>query len=257
MGVSYTKTLRQEYIDLYKSIEIKTTKLAIIENHVDQILANKQKYESVTEELSIPWFFVGLIHTLESNRDFNTHLHNGDPLTKRTRQVPKGRPKSGSPPFTWEESALDALKYKKFHRETDWSLTKILYNLEKYNGWGYRLHHPHVKSPYLWSYSNHYRSGKYIADGTFSEDAVSRQSGAAVIMRRMEQRAVIDPFKIITPSFFSFSNSEEVRVKDLQRFLNSFDGIALLVDGIPGKNTSAACKKIFGHYLEGDERINA
>jgi len=38
---------------------------------------------------------------------FKLHLHNGDPLTARTVNVPKGRPKTGQPPFAWGISAKD------------------------------------------------------------------------------------------------------------------------------------------------------
>jgi hypothetical protein len=37
-------------------------------------------------------------------------------------------------------------------------------------------------------------------------------------------------------------------------FLNQFDGIALRVDGWPGKKTSAAVKELFGYYLQKDPR---
>lgn len=254
--VTYSAALRQEYINLYKTMQIKLNKLSRIENHVDQIIKKKSRYTNVGDPLGIPWFFIALIHTMESNRNFSRHLHNGDPLTKRTTHVPSGRPRTGTPPFTWEESATDALRMKKLQRETDWSLPKFLYHLENYNGWGYRLYHPHVLSPYLWSYCNHYISGKYIADGRFSDTAVSKQSGAAVILRRMEQRGVIPAFQLDQPtsSFFKLSNSVQARAHDLQKFLNSFDGISLLVDGKPGKKTSSAVKQIFGHYLRGDRR---
>ena len=40
---------------------------------------------------------------------FDQHLHNGDPLSGRTTHVPPGRPRPASPPFTWEQSAHDAI----------------------------------------------------------------------------------------------------------------------------------------------------
>jgi hypothetical protein len=176
-------------------------------------------------------------------------------LTARTVQVPAGRPIAGNPPFTWEESTEDALKYSKLDQVDEWTLSRLLYELEGYNGWGYRLYHTHVKSPYLWSYSNNYVSGKYIADGTWSDTAVSQQSGAAVILRRLEERGEINLQEGSKKrSFFKLSNKEELRADDLQRFLNTFEGIALRVDGWPGKKTSDAVKKIFGHYLVGDTR---
>jgi len=42
-----------------------------------------------------------------------------------------------------------------------------------------------VKSPYLWSFSNHYLKGKYVADGKWDPNAVSQQAGAMVILRRL------------------------------------------------------------------------
>src|SRR5215469_15940606 len=73
----------------------------------------------------------------------------------------------------------------------DWSISGMLYRLEAYNGFGYRIRHPEVLTPYLWSYSNHYVSGKYVADGTFSASAISNQCGAAVLLRRMAESGVI------------------------------------------------------------------
>ena len=254
--VNFTKSIQREYVEMFKSLEIKSDKLKIVDNHVDKLIKNKNRYDVIENNTNVPWYFVGLIHTLESNRNFNSHLHNGDPLSARTKNVPRDRPKQGTPPFTWEESAEDAIKHKRLDRESDWSLAKILYNLENYNGWGYRLYYPHVKSPYLWSYSNHYTSGKYTADGVFSNTAVSRQCGSAVILRRLEQRNVIPEFDLdlLQVSFYFHSNRKQKRVDDLQRFLNTFPGISLLVDGRPGNKTSEACYKIFGEYLKGDKR---
>src|SRR4029077_17378517 len=99
---------------------------------------------------------------------------------------------SGQPPFTWEESATDALRLKKLDKVTDWNLPRTLYQLEAYNGFGYRLRHPEVLTPYLWSFSDHYTQGQYVADGTFSSTAVSKQCGAAVLLRRMAELGVIE-----------------------------------------------------------------
>ncbi len=97
---------------------------------------------------------------MEASQNFTRHLHNGDPLTARTRQVPAGRPRTGNPPFTWEASATDALTLDGFNSWTDWTVAGALFKLERFNGSGYRLYHPQVKSPYLWSFSNHYTEGQ-------------------------------------------------------------------------------------------------
>ena len=49
-----------------------------------------------------------------------------------------------------------------------WSVERMLYECEKYNGWGYLKRGP---SPYLWSWTNIYRGGKYVEDGVYSASA--------------------------------------------------------------------------------------
>lgn len=144
-----------------------------------------------TGSSNIPWYFIACAHYLECSFSFKKHLHNGDPLTSYTVRVPANRPKVGhEPPFTFEESAVDALKLMKFDQIQNWNLPTILRKLEAYNGFGYFKFHS-INSPYLWSYSNHYTKGKYVADGKFDTEAVSKQLGSAVILKRMEERALI------------------------------------------------------------------
>jgi lysozyme family protein len=80
---------------------------------------------------------------------------------------------------------------KKLQDWTDWTVAGLMYRLEGYNGWGYRQYHPTVKSPYLWSGSSQYTKGKYVADGKFDPNAVSKQLGAATILRRMKDQGII------------------------------------------------------------------
>ena len=251
--INFTEGLAEEYVRLYRTCISDTARFDAIDALVDGLLAHKERYESVGETLGIPWYFIAAIHNMESGQDFTKHLHNGDPLTDRTRHVPAGRPPSGSPPFTWEESAEDALKMRRLGRVAEWTLPRLLYELEGYNGWGYRLYHPHVLSPYLWSWSNHYTSGKYIADGRWSDTAKSRQCGAAVLLHRMEERGEIHLGEVERP-IFVYSDGPLPEAERLQRFLNGFDGIALRVDGWPGERTSDAVKKLFGFHLMGDPR---
>jgi hypothetical protein len=180
--------------------------------------------------------------------------------------VPAGRPKDGNPPFTWEASASDALSMRGLNKVKDWSLAGILYQIEGYNGWGYRLYHPHVLSPYLWSFSNQYTSGKYVEDGRWSDTAVSKQCGAAVLLRRMAEKNLIEftdqpaPLETATPLVgYSINKSKDktmvARAEELQRWLNTFPGIFVKIDGVPGDRTSEAYKKVTGSYLPGDPRI--
>lgn len=183
-----TQTLTNEYRQLWRSCAVRPTRVATADAIVDRIVKNKQRCRAAGKPHGVPWHVVGLIHVLESSGSFATHLHNGDPLTARTVRVPKGRPKRGQPPFTWEESASDALVFDGLHRWKDWSLPGTLFVLERFNGFGYR--NKGIHSPYLWSFSKHYTKGKFVADGVFSATAVSNQCGAAVLLFRMVTRGL-------------------------------------------------------------------
>lgn len=180
------KALKDEYTHLWSVMRPKLP-LKVVKAQTDRIRAHRDSYDFIEKSTSIPWAFVGIVHMMEGNCSFRTHLHNGDALTARTRNVPAGRPKAGKPPFTWEESALDALKMKNLHLigADGWCVERMAYEFERYNGWGYRLYHPDTRSPYLWSGSNLYTRGKYVADGKWSATAVSSQIGAMVLLREL------------------------------------------------------------------------
>lgn len=259
-----TERLRSDYRRLFDTCIIRENRTAEVESIIGAMVSNLGRYQQVADVVEIPWFIIAVIHLMEASLRFDRHLHNGDPLTERTTQVPSGRPRTGTPPFTWEESALDALRLERMDRWSDWRVMGTLYKLEGYNGWGYRKWHPEVLSPYLWSGSNHYTRGKYVADGTFSNTAVSRQMGAAVILRRMAEKnlAVFDPkpetpFSETSMPFLRYAPREKnTHVNALQAFLNTLPGIYVKVDGYAGDKTSDAFKRATGYYLHGDSRSN-
>ncbi|WP_172203657.1 hypothetical protein [Niveibacterium sp. COAC-50] len=265
-NVTLTDALRREYDTLFNSVIIRPERAGEVEASVRRINGDRDRYTVVADATGIPWGFIAVVHNMEASGRFDRHLHNGDPLTARTVQVPAGRPKTGQAPFTWEESAIDALTLKGLGASTDWSLAGTLYQLERYNGWGYRLSHPHVLSPYLWCYSQHYSSGKYVADGTWSDTAVSRQCGAAVLLRRLAESGLVDfhdqpaPAADAEPLIVRYTTekptdpAELKRAEALQQWLNTFPGVFVKVDGEAGKRTSEAYKKVTGHYLPGDPR---
>ncbi len=264
--VPFTQALRKEYEDLFNSCDIKPGRMAAVEDIITKLLANRDRYEGVGARLDIPWFCIAVIHNMEASLNFTKHLHNGDPLSARTMHVPAGRPKHGNPPFTWEDSATDALTLRGLEKISDWSLADTLYQIEGYNGWGYRLYHSHVLSPYLWSFSTLYTSGKYVADGTWSDTAKSDQCGAAVLLRRMVESRHLEfadqlaPTETTPPLIVAYSMAKSpdpavmARAEALQRWLNTFPGIFVKVDGVPGERTSNAYKQVIGLYLPGDPR---
>jgi lysozyme family protein len=81
------------------------------------------------------------------------------------------------------------MRLKNLHTKAEWSLALQLFRLEAYNGFGYRFRG--LASPYLWSFSDRYERGKFVRDGVFDPNAVSRQSGAAVLVKRLIARGDI------------------------------------------------------------------
>jgi lysozyme family protein/peptidoglycan hydrolase-like protein with peptidoglycan-binding domain len=187
--MNFTKTLSGEYGQLWSTCAVRSRRAATVDAVVDRIVQSKARYAKAGRPAGVPWQVVGIIHMLESGGNFQAHLHNGDPLTARTVRVPAGRPASGKPPFTWEGSAADALALQGLDGWKDWSPPGSLYVFERYNGFGYRSRG--VPSPYLWSFSNHYSKGKFVADGRFSATAVSEQCGAAVLLHRLVERELV------------------------------------------------------------------
>lgn len=181
--------LQSEYLAYFDVCVASSDHVANVKYYITQITKSQSVYQSVGDGLHIPWFFIAILHGLECGFSFNEHLHNGDPLSARTTHVPAGRPVAGSPPFTWLESANDALVFEGFAGQADWSTARILYRFERYNGFGYRPYG--VPSPYLWSFSKLYTKGKFSSDGNFDPNAVSQQCGAGVILNALQQQGII------------------------------------------------------------------
>lgn len=187
--MSYRRVdLAPEYVSLWQSCEV--TDAPRVHEAVERIRANRSRYAAIEAEIAVPWWFVGTLHNLECGCRFDKHLHNGDPLTQRTTNVPNGRPPAAT--WTWEESAIDALTMKGWERASvlrgpdglpDWSLPTVLWRFEVWNGFGYRARG--VRSPYLWAATNHEQPGRYVADGEWNPNAMSRQAGAAAVIKGM------------------------------------------------------------------------
>lgn len=191
-GVPTFLSLKKQYSQLWRTLEIKTDWRSKLDAAANKIILNRDKYLRVEAETGVPWYVVGVIHMRESNNNFSTHLHNGDSLKARTWRVPRGRPLTGKAPFDWYFSASDALKMKDLHKLPGWDIETILYQLERYNGFGYRRYHSRTLSPYLWQGTGHYcdadsACGKYVADGKYSATTADVQCGTAAVLKVLEQ----------------------------------------------------------------------
>lgn len=150
---------------------------------------NRFRYQKVSDMTKgrVPWWFIAITHHLECGVDKNGQprwdrsLAQGDPWNKKSIHVPANR----GPFNSWEDAAYDALVNCPPYaaRNTDWSVGGSLAYLEKYNGLGY--YRKNVPSPYIWSGTNQYAKGKYVADSVYDPNAVSKQLGCAGLLMKM------------------------------------------------------------------------
>lgn len=185
------ESLKARYESLFAGARVAAEHRGVVQWHVGMLKRGRGRYEEVQARTGAPWWFVGIVHGLEAGFNFAGHLHNGDPLTARTVQVPSGRPKVWNPPSDWLSSALDAIGIKGYAGQTDWTLARTLWRMERYNGFGY--YGKGINSPYLWSFSNQYTKGKYVRDGVYDPNAVSKQCGAAVMLRALVDAGLVPP----------------------------------------------------------------
>lgn len=194
-----TPALLAQYRERFSRAKPLSNRRESIVSAVNKCQKNWARYEEVSKATGVPKWVIAAVHCLEASFDFGSHLHNGDPLTARTKLVPAGRPKA--PPangkvYTWEESAIDALEYDGARSIPTWEVGRALAWLEGYNGWGYqtgagRATTPANTSPYLWSFTSEYQSGKYVADGRFDPSAVSQQVGAVALLLGLLERGLV------------------------------------------------------------------
>lgn len=159
-----------------------------------KIIAVRDRYSDAARATRVPWWFIAIAHYRESGLRFDRHLHEGSPLTARTKFVPIGRPLA--PPadgktYTFTESAIDALTMpgKNFDRIKVWDIVEVSLRLEQYNGFGYRG--KGIPSPYLYAATNQSTElGKYVRDGVFDRSAPDRQVGCIAIMLALQELGI-------------------------------------------------------------------
>lgn len=177
--------------DRWDKAKIKSSFEISVDKAVMLYLRTKERYEEVAKmrDDGVPAPVIFALHYRESDNSFRCHLHEGSSLLHRTVYVPKGRLlPPDNPPYQWEHSAEDAI-YVCDRLEGDWAfISWSLDKIENYNGAGYR--NRGVPSPYLWSGTDIYKSGKFTSDGHYSSGAIDQQLGVVAILKRMKEKGV-------------------------------------------------------------------
>jgi len=179
-------------VQRFLKAEVPSKYKAQVDKVVRRIMLNEKRYKDVDKKTNTPWYVIAGLHNMESSGSFKHHLHEGSPLYRRTRWIPKGRPKTSSPPFSWEYSAIDALSYDKMGQKSWAYLFDTLWAVECYNGTGYWKYHRSTPTQYLYAKTTIEKPGKYISDGKWSSTARSKQIGVAAIWKRMEHHKILN-----------------------------------------------------------------
>ena len=142
---------------------------------------NKDLYARIAEATGIPPQLIAAIHYRESGCNFNTYLHNGDPLGKPTTNYPQGIYFDN-----FEEAAIDALSGKSQLRDafnlsaSSTDMAAMAAFAERYNGLGY--YNKDKISPYVYSGTSIYTGGKYVRDGVYDANVVDKQPGVYILI---------------------------------------------------------------------------
>jgi len=176
------------YLKLWRTIKV--TNPTAARRAAQRILRGKKAYKHVEAMTGVKWSVVGAIHYRESNCDFDTWLHNGDPMRyrngtpRRTVNVPRNRPPD--PSVDWFQGAYDALvTVEHLDGIKNYGPEHFAYASEKMNGFGYRNPRINIPSPYLWGGSNHQKRGKYVSDGHYDPSHWDTQLGCMTVLKAL------------------------------------------------------------------------
>jgi lysozyme family protein len=256
-------SLRSPYDEVYLKhvLKVDTLRIGLTETQlrdmnafINNWEANRSRYETVSRETDMPAKLIAALHWRESTGNFNTYLHQGDPLGRAAVNFPYNIPTF----YSWENAAVHALDQKK-HLQTQLEMTSDTTNTasiatyaEAYNGLGY--HNANRDSPYVYSGTNHYSAGKYVRDGQFSRTTVDSQIGVMPLVgalhglnatQDLSPKAVDKGFlwqKILNGQQLLRRGDSGPMVEVLQKKLSDL-GYAVTVDGEFGGGTERVIRE--------------
>lgn len=185
---------KKDLVNVFQKCSILPSHKQEVIHIVKTILLHKDIYEKLEKLTGVPWFVSSIIHELEASLNFKLGLHCGTRWDKVTTEVPKGR----GPFKSWIDASVDSLEIEGLSKigKDNWTLENVLYNILKFNGISCYIgagmnSTPPMRSAYMFSYTDAYVCGKFVADGVWDPKAVSKQCGAAAILKEMSNEGLI------------------------------------------------------------------
>lgn len=176
MGISTKSVYAYEYKLSTKINKIDSSFDNQVKSCNDNYLKNKALYDRLSEKTGVPSALIAAIHFRESGCDFTKSIRDGSSL-------PQGK--------TFEEDAITVLTEQKKsydncsddHDRLSYDRISMLTFAERWNGLAYK-NHGRV-SPYVYSGTNLYTTGKYISDNVYKSTEVDAQAGVYILLKGM------------------------------------------------------------------------
>jgi len=179
--------------DRWDNMKLDPDRQATLEERANVLVKAKPRFQQVYAKLEKAgytdpqWWFIAVCAEREAYgppRCYTCQLAQGDPLGHKSTHVPIDRgPFLG--PDAFDRGCLDALIDCPPHAAVwhDWTAGGAATIWEEYNGLGYAGRG--VPSAYVWSGSNAYVSGKYVADHLYRANVKDVQEGCMPLVKAM------------------------------------------------------------------------
>lgn len=161
--------LAGEYATLWDMVQIRAGEAGKVAAAAQALANAKPRYADASGATGVPPFVIGLIHNLEGSFSFTKRLQDGATIAETD----------------WTPTAIDILRKQGLDDVTKWTIERIAFQLESWNGFGYRNPGININTPYLWSLTNHHTVGKYVRDREFDANAPSDQVGAMALLKHL------------------------------------------------------------------------
>jgi lysozyme family protein len=139
---------------------------------------HRDEWAEVTAKTGVPRLWGLASFERESGSDYSRSPAQGDRWDRVSVNVPRGL----GPYQDWGDACVAAYGIDRLDEvgAPNWTWTRSCYEGELYNGFGPRAHGR--QTGYLWSWTNIYTGGKYVADGKWDAETQDQQCGMIPMM---------------------------------------------------------------------------